>query len=61
MERQYGQGFHGDDLLAPGAPGAWTRSEYESDAGSVFSSEDDVWGADIGGVCLSLTRLRHES
>ena len=56
LERQYGAGFHGDDMLAPGgfAPGrpGWIRSEYESDAGSVFSSEDDVWGADIGGVSL---------
>lgn len=50
LERQYGQGFHGDDMLAPGGRGGWTRSEYESDAGSLFSSEDDVWGADIGGV-----------
>ena len=52
FERQFGAGFHGDDngMLAPvGGRGPWTRSEYESDAGSVFSSEDDVWGADIGG------------
>ena len=27
-------------------------SEYESDAGSVFSSDDDVWGGEIGGVSL---------
>lgn len=63
MDRQYGNGngFHGDDGssdghghgLGLGVPGTrWaTRSEYgESDAGSLFSSEDDVWGAEIGGV-----------
>ena len=52
MERQYGAGFHGDELV-PGR-GAWVRSEYESDEGSVFSSDDDVWGGEIGGVsCLA--------
>ncbi|KAK4689436.1 chitin synthase, partial [Tremellales sp. Uapishka_1] len=48
MERSFGAGFHGDgDSLAPGRN--WARSEYESDSGSIFSSEDDVWGQDIGG------------
>ncbi|ORX40470.1 chitin synthase 1 [Kockovaella imperatae] len=47
LERQYGSGFHGDEL-AP-APSPWARSEYESDANSVFSSEEDVWGSEIGG------------
>jgi chitin synthase len=58
FERQFGAGFHGDNngMLAPGGGrGGWTRSEYESDAGSVFSSEDDVWGADIGGVSRAST------
>lgn len=51
MERQFGQGFHNDpDGLGPGPRGGWTRSEYESDSGSVFGSEEDVWGAEIGGV-----------
>ncbi|KAK8853481.1 chitin synthase 1 [Kwoniella newhampshirensis] len=50
MERQFGRGFHNDsDGLGPGPRGAWTRSEYDSDAGSVFGSEEDVWGAEIGG------------
>ncbi|WVQ83744.1 chitin synthase 1 [Cryptococcus sp. DSM 104549] len=50
MERQFGAGFHGDaDGLGPGPRGAWTRSEYDSDSGSVFSSEEDVWGGEIGG------------
>ncbi|OCF44544.1 chitin synthase 1 [Kwoniella heveanensis CBS 569] len=63
MERQFGAGFHGpggpgaaggyggdsDSLLGPGPRGAWTRSDYESDSGSVFGSEEDVWGAEIGG------------
>lgn len=48
MERQFGSGFHGDELVPRGGR---TRSEYEnSDAGSVFSSDDDVWGGEIGGV-----------
>ncbi len=47
MEKQFGAGFHGDELVPRGA---WTRSEYEgSDTGSVFSSDDDVWGGEIGG------------
>lgn len=61
MERSFGAGFHGDgssdghgrrdlDGLAPNR--AWVKSEYDSDAGSVFSSDDDVWGQDIGGVCF---------
>ncbi|WRT69956.1 uncharacterized protein IL334_006947 [Kwoniella shivajii] len=50
MERTFGAGFHGDnDGLGPGPRGAWARSEYESDSGSVFGSEEDVWGAEIGG------------
>ncbi|WVR09675.1 hypothetical protein IAU60_006750 [Kwoniella sp. DSM 27419] len=52
MERQFGAGFHSfadNDGLGPGPRGAWTRSEYESDSGSVFGSEEDVWGAEIGG------------
>ncbi|ORY25449.1 chitin synthase-domain-containing protein [Naematelia encephala] len=49
FERQYGSGFHGEDGgLAPGRA-AYARSEYDSDSGSVFSSEEDVWGAEIGG------------
>jgi len=48
MEKQFGAGFHGD-VLVPGR-GAYTRSEYESDAGSTFSGDDDVWGGEIGGV-----------
>jgi chitin synthase len=57
MERQYGGGFHGDDGgLAPGRA-VWARSEYESDAGSVFSSEEDVWGAEIGGVSYTIPPL----
>ncbi|WVN90063.1 chitin synthase 1 [Cryptococcus depauperatus CBS 7841] len=27
----------------------WTRSEYDSDSGSVFSSEEDMWGGEVGG------------
>lgn len=57
LERQFGAGFHGEDggLAVPGGGrSAWARSEYESDAGSVFSSEDDVWGADVGGVSLNV-------
>ena len=58
MEKQYGQGFHGDDLPVPGR-GAWVRSEYDgSDSGSLFSSEDDVWGADIGGVSVVQVQQR---
>ncbi|WWD19914.1 chitin synthase 1 [Kwoniella shandongensis] len=50
MERQFGQGFHNDsDGLGVAPRGGWTRSEYESDSGSVFGSEEDVWGAEIGG------------
>jgi chitin synthase len=62
MERSFGAGFHGDGSsdghgggLAPGVGRTWARSEYESDAGSIFSSEDDVWGQDIGGVSLDCT------
>ncbi|WWC91990.1 uncharacterized protein L201_006944 [Kwoniella dendrophila CBS 6074] len=60
FERQFGVGFHGDQNnnsnlgLGLNPPGngpraAWTRSDYESDSGSVFGSEEDVWGAEIGG------------
>ncbi|WVQ66759.1 uncharacterized protein L199_004950 [Kwoniella botswanensis] len=52
MERQFGAGFHGDNDglgLGPTPRAAWTRSDYESDSGSVFGSEEDVWGAEIGG------------
>jgi chitin synthase len=52
-------GGHG----APGqgglAPWARARSEYDSDAGSVFSSDEDVWGGEIGGVGDS--RSHHHS
>ena len=58
LEKQFGNaGFYGDvgggDELQPGRPG-WVRSEYESDAGSVFSSDEDLWGGEIGGVSFSL-------
>ncbi|ODN77368.1 chitin synthase 1 [Cryptococcus amylolentus CBS 6039] len=61
MERQFGAGFHGDPKspnggggglganLGVGGPKAWTRSEYDSDSGSVFSSEEDMWGGEVGG------------
>ncbi|WWC72270.1 uncharacterized protein I206_106232 [Kwoniella pini CBS 10737] len=52
MEKQFGAGFHGDNDglgLGPTPRAAWTRSDYESDSGSVFGSEEDVWGAEIGG------------
>ena len=55
LERQFGSGFHGEESYAP--RGAWARSEYESDAGSLFSSEEDVWGSEIGGVGDRLTSL----
>jgi chitin synthase len=32
--------------------------EGDSDAGSVFSSDEDVWGAEIGGVSLHLSLER---
>jgi chitin synthase len=65
FERQFGGGFHdsnssdghGQYGLTPGYPQGRGRSEYESDAGSVFSGEDDIWGAEIGGVSLADTKL----
>jgi chitin synthase len=60
FERQFGNGGyhdsnssdggHGQYGLVPGYPQSRIRSEYESDAGSVFSGEEDIWGAEIGGV-----------
>ena len=56
---------YGQYGLTPGYPHnrGFVRSEYESDAGSVFSGDEDIWGAEIGGVRLcptvaSLTRTR---
>jgi chitin synthase len=54
MEKLYGA-LHpvnqsDEGFLQPGSRGnGWTRSEYD-DSNSIFSSEDDVWGADVGGV-----------
>jgi chitin synthase len=57
-----GHGYSNSDsgrLVAPPAFGngignglgrGRARSEYESDAGSVFSGDEDIWGAEIGGV-----------
>ncbi len=50
-----GNGIRDLDGLAPNR--AWARSEYDSDAGSVFSSDDDVWGQDIGGVSVSTNNI----
>ena len=45
----HGGGFDGVGMgIQPSR--SWVRSEYESDAGSVFSTDEDVWGAEIGGV-----------
>jgi chitin synthase len=62
FERQFGNGGfhdsnssdggHGQYGLTPGYPQSRIRSEYESDAGSVFSGDEDIWGAEIGGVSL---------
>lgn len=67
FERQFGGGFHdsnssdghGQYGLTPGYPQGRIRSEYESDAGSVFSGEDDIWGAEIGGVGVSSSGKRY--
>lgn len=64
FERSFGNGgFHMDDS-SDGHGGAlhpnrgWVRSEYDgSDSNSVFSSEDDVWGADVGAVSLYCCRM----
>ena len=62
FERQFGNGGfhdsnssdggHGQYGLTPGYQQNRIRSEYESDAGSVFSGDEDIWGAEIGGVSL---------
>lgn len=46
---------YGQYGLTPGYPHnrGFVRSEYESDAGSVFSGDEDIWGAEIGGVSPS--------
>lgn len=56
MERQFGAGFHGDPRLGGDLRGMgmgerpWARSEYDSDNGSLYSSEEDMWGGEVGGV-----------
>lgn len=58
MERQFGAGFHGDPRLGGDLPGMgmgerpWARSEYDSDNGSLYSSEEDMWGGEVGGVSI---------
>lgn len=55
MERQFGAGFHGDPRLGGDLRGMgmgerpWARSEYDSDNGSLYSSEEDMWGGEVGG------------
>lgn len=57
MERQFGVGFHGDPGLGGDRGMAlrerpWARSEYDSDNGSLYSSEEDMWGGEVGGVSI---------
>lgn len=58
MERQFGAGFHGDPRLGGDLRGMgmgerpWARSEYDSDNGSLYSSEEDMWGGEVGGVSI---------
>ncbi|WOO84845.1 Chitin synthase 1 [Vanrija pseudolonga] len=51
MEKMHGAGFYGEnggaELMVP--PREFGRNDYDSDAGSIMSSEEDVWGGDIGG------------
>jgi chitin synthase len=49
MEKMHGRGFYGEDGDNLAAPGRGFARDYDSDCGSVVSSEEDVWGAEIGG------------
>lgn len=49
MERAHGQGFYNDDPDALAIPRNMSRAALSDDSGSIMSSEEDVWGAEIGG------------
>jgi chitin synthase len=48
MEKMHGRGFYGEDGTLPTPDRGFAR-DYDSDCGSVVSSEEDMWGGDIGG------------
>lgn len=46
-----GNGYGAGGLSAPRPWASNRNTEYDgSDAGSIFSSDEDVWGGDVGGV-----------
>lgn len=47
MEQAHGRGFYNDQGLS--APRQFARSDTDSDAGSIMSTEEDQWGGDVGG------------